>query len=168
MTLWFGASWGAPICSPSEHVETPVGEACMYCDAPIEADDQGVRMPSMKPKGLTFVSVVLSAHLDCFLQTILPHGPECSRCRGLERNEHKMSCAYAKHGGDCDCPFGEQMRKLLDPKTALAEVRNIAEDMGITWQQVEDIGRRGVEHVERLKRRRAAHNPPDDSGERKA
>ncbi len=168
MTAWFGKSWGAPICDPEDHVATPVGLACLDCGDPISENDQGITMPHISMAGDILVSVPSAYHLDCWLQHILPHGPECPRCRGLKRNQHEMSCSHVKHGGDCDCPFGEDMRRLLDPKTTLAEVRNMAERVGISAAQLEDIGRRGAEHVELLKRRRATHNSGDDSGKRKA
>lgn len=182
MTLWFGESWGAPICSDVVHVPTPVGEPCLYCGDPIDASDQGVRMPFADDDGPRLVS----AHLECFLQTVLPHGPECTRCRGLERNQHEMSCAYAKHGGDCDCPLGKAAAQLVAGDVSLAAA---AESLGMTtaalldllqlWsltrQAVSMAVARGIEKHRRnaLKECRrtpdgAPHNPPDDPGKRKA
>ena len=163
--MWFGKSWGAPICDATEHVPAPVGLVCPECDMPIGMYDQGVTMPLGKLDGTVST---LAYHLDCWLRHVLPHGPDCERCRGLERSQHKMSCSYAKHGGNCDCPHGKDMQRLLDPSTTLAELRNIAGRMGISERECEDIGRRGVAFVESLKRRRTAHNPPDDAGNGKA
>lgn len=83
-----------------------------------------------------------AAHIDCFLDQVLPHGPDCPRCRGLERNQHKMSCGYAKHGNECDCPFGKQMRRLTEPSTTLAEVQNIADEVGMPPEHIPAIAKR--------------------------
>lgn len=50
--------------------------------------------------------------------------------------------------------------------TPVGQVEAIAGRVGISPAELHDIGRRGVEHVESLKRRRAAHNIPDDRGKR--
>lgn len=71
MTQWFGESWGAPICRECPHVSTPVGQRCGSCNAPIEADDQGVLLPHLG--ALNDVQYrALPYHLDCFLDGILP------------------------------------------------------------------------------------------------
>lgn len=61
---WFGETWHAPICEPSEHVERPEAE-CMYCDAELVDGDRGVVMPYLEDleKPATWVA----AHLECFL-----------------------------------------------------------------------------------------------------
>jgi hypothetical protein len=100
MTKWFGKSWGAPCCEEDEHLPTPVGQPCLKCGKAIAAGDQGVLMPMV---WMDKRATVEAQHLDCFLKSILPHGPDCERCRGLERESHKWSCSYRKHGGDCDC-----------------------------------------------------------------
>lgn len=38
---WFGKSWGAPVCTPEDHRQTPEGEVCIYCGEPIEAHENG-------------------------------------------------------------------------------------------------------------------------------
>lgn len=163
MTLWFGESWHAPICADGEHVQTPVGDPCLYCEEPIEADDQGVRMPHAKSET---EAVIVSAHLDCFLQTVLPHGPECWRCRGLERSQHKMSCSYAKHGGDCDCPFGAAALRVV---TGGGTVGEAAKQLEMSDRDLMDRLSLWSHRRNALKQcRRTPHNPPDDSGERKA
>ena len=101
MSGWFGKSWGAPACDPEEHFATPVGEACMRCGEPITESDQGIIMPVVNPD-LTSARV-RPWHLDCLLEEILSHGPECPRCRGREREGHKMDCAYRRGGGECEC-----------------------------------------------------------------
>ena len=38
---WFGLSpWGPP-CNGGEHVDTPLGVACIYCDEPFASADHG-------------------------------------------------------------------------------------------------------------------------------
>lgn len=103
MTHWFGDDWGAPCCEPDLHVPVPLGQSCARCKEPILAHDQGVTMPFIGIE-TTGTSVY---HLDCFLKGILPHGPECPRCRGLERGEHDATCLYRTEGGLCSCPAGE-------------------------------------------------------------
>jgi hypothetical protein len=110
VTWWFGNSWGAPCCDPEEHIETPVGEKCPRCGELIGHLDQGVTMTLVPLSG---PATLIHTHLDCFLKQILPHGPDCKRCRGRERRLHKMDCAYRRHGGECECittPGGEAAR----------------------------------------------------------
>lgn len=99
MSKWFGRSWGAPVCDPREHVPTPVGRTCQRCIELILVDSQGVTMPlcspDKPPRWLVW-------HLDCYLQTILPHDVTCPHCRGKERNEHPKDCA-SRRGEYCDC-----------------------------------------------------------------
>jgi hypothetical protein len=155
---WFGKNWGAPICEDVEHVQTPTGAPCLHCRFPIEPDDAGFVMPLVHADG----SVTFEAtHRLCQLRTILPHGPECEHCRGLERRQHETGCAYVKCGDNCNCQLGDDMLRITDPKTTLSEVREMAERAGIPWRDLVEAGQRGAEFVEDLKRRRAAHNPSD-------
>lgn len=142
---WFGETWGAPICDPDDRVGTPVGDRCLLCDEEIEPLDQGVITPFVNEHGR---AKLVPEHLDCFLDTVLPHGPDCERCRGLERSQHKLSCGYAKHGGECDCPYGARVRKLLDPSLTMAEAGNIAGFLGLDLSEVLAMAKR---------RRRGAH-----------
>jgi len=65
----FGKSWGAPVCDPAVHIETPVGEECGYCDRRIAEGDHGVRMPFPgDPSGRGY----MNCHHMCFLRAILP------------------------------------------------------------------------------------------------
>jgi hypothetical protein len=73
MTKWFGDSWGAPVCEPDEHVETPVGRRCFGHDHMhakrielIEEDDQGVMIPFLSFDGPTTIAY----HLDCWLHEV--------------------------------------------------------------------------------------------------
>ncbi len=87
MSKWFGADWGAPACDPEEHVSTPVGELCCYCDVVIESADQGFIFPLVtqmkgdpsKPLADFTISKIVY-HLDCFLKTVLPC-PGCPNCK---------------------------------------------------------------------------------------
>lgn len=84
MVMWFGKAWGAPVCDDvSEHTATPIGQPCVHCRKPIVATDQGITMPHVGGRGVVGLSVF---HLDCFLMTITPHGPECPHCKGGEGN----------------------------------------------------------------------------------
>jgi hypothetical protein len=103
MSWWFGKSWGAPVCDPEDHAETPVGSKCWRCKKDIAADDQGVTMPLVGVEGVTLIH----AHLDCYVKTLLPHTRECKRCRGRERQTHAPSCEYRARGGECDCLWEE-------------------------------------------------------------
>lgn len=64
---WFGESWGAPCCTPEEHIETPDGEACPGCQRSIRMGDQGVELPYL---GTDKTWDWLDYHLDCFLEEI--------------------------------------------------------------------------------------------------
>lgn len=70
---WFGESWGAPVCDPRAHVETPVDRRCFGHDhlhpagrsELIEEGDQGVMIPyqAFKPTSIAY-------HLDCWLHEV--------------------------------------------------------------------------------------------------
>jgi hypothetical protein len=97
---WFGKSWGAPVCEDEDHIDTPEGQKCLYCEKPITADDQGIVMPvALVDKPAELIPV----HIDCYLKKVVPHGFDCVRCRGRDRNQHKMDCPYSKDGGECCC-----------------------------------------------------------------
>lgn len=66
MTAWFGPSWGAPVCDPVSHVDTPVGSPCCECDVAIVDGDSGFRLPYTSTGGL------LTYHRVCFLRTVIP------------------------------------------------------------------------------------------------
>jgi hypothetical protein len=61
MNVWFGRSWGAPMCRDLEHVMTPVGQVCQWCEEPIEADDSGW--------GATRRGAWM--HVECFMRMML-------------------------------------------------------------------------------------------------
>jgi hypothetical protein len=70
---WFGESWGAPVCDPRTHVDTPVGRPCAghgHMHGPlrpeaIEDGDQGVTVPWL---GVPRERLVY--HLDCWLHEV--------------------------------------------------------------------------------------------------
>lgn len=100
---WFGQSWGAPCCDPEDHVPTPIGRPCLRCREPIREGDQGLVQPvvgAYAPSGYHYGFEPL--HIDCFLKGILPHGPECPHCRGVEPRDHAEGCAM-RTTGLCDC-----------------------------------------------------------------
>ncbi len=62
---WFGESWGAPVCDPDTHVDTPVGAECGWCEESVADDDSGVSLPyATKPMQ------VINYHLNCWLRQI--------------------------------------------------------------------------------------------------
>lgn len=99
MTLWFGKSWGAPICEPEMHVETPLFQRCYRCQESILKDDQGVVMPYQPMEG---PPTWLAAHIDCFVKVTQPHGPECPHCRGVDIGKHAPDCRR-NETGICSC-----------------------------------------------------------------
>ncbi len=99
MTQWFGKSWGAPCCEEDEHVPTPLWARCSRCQESIVDGDQGVVMPLVT---LTGDCELIAQHLDCFLKGILPHGPDCPHCRGIEPHKHPLNCSM-RTTGLCDC-----------------------------------------------------------------
>lgn len=66
--MWFGESWGAPVCQPERHVSTPVGAVCIECDKPIRMGDTGFNMALSGREPAT----TLAYHRVCFLRTIIP------------------------------------------------------------------------------------------------
>jgi hypothetical protein len=80
MIQWFGKDWGAPICEDADHVETPAGALCGFCEEPIEAADDG------------FVMTVLGEfvadqafHYECHMRQVfggVNHQLGCCYCCG--------------------------------------------------------------------------------------
>lgn len=99
---WFGQSWGAPCCEPEEHVPTPIGRPCLRCREPIREGDQGLVQPYVRDCDGQWTASVEPLHIDCFLRSIRPHGPECPHCRGVEPHAHHPGCAM-RTTGLCDC-----------------------------------------------------------------
>lgn len=101
---WFGESWGAPACEPEWHAETPVGQLCLMCKEPVLAGHQGVLMPFFDGERATIVP----EHLDCLMRSVLPHGPDCPRCCGLNRDQHEPDCGYWNGSAPaCTCKWAD-------------------------------------------------------------
>ena len=100
MVGWFGKSWGAPACDPEDHEPTPQVSHCMECDKPILPDDQGIAMPVLHAD---YTATRGYWHLDCYLKKVLPHGPDCTHCRGHDRSWHLPGCGYGTPVGRCTC-----------------------------------------------------------------
>jgi hypothetical protein len=100
VTQWFGKSWGAPCCEEDEHVRTPVNEPCARCREPLREGDQGVTTLAYSERRGRHT---IAFHLDCFLGGILPHGPECPHCRGVEPRDHAPACGMRGESGLCTC-----------------------------------------------------------------
>jgi len=60
-TLWFGPSWGAPICLPANECETP-NRPCYLCSKEFVSEDRGLVMPFHGGPG---DPASLPAHLEC-------------------------------------------------------------------------------------------------------
>lgn len=99
---WFGDSWGAPCCEVEAHAPPPVGRPCMRCREPIKLGDQGLLHPHIAMVGDVYTGSIEPTHLDCFLRSIRPHGPECPHCRGVEPHAHDPGCSM-RTTGLCDC-----------------------------------------------------------------
>lgn len=127
----FGKSWGAPICEDLEVIEPPVGLPCSSCNRPIGPKDSGVVMPLVEEVDSVWRTREIPQHLGCFLDGVIPHGPECERCRGLGRDSHNPSCAHRTEGAVCNCEKGRQMTRLLDSRTTLADAQSLAEELGL-------------------------------------
>lgn len=67
MSVIFGEPWDAPVCEFSTVVETPVGDPCFWCEAPIEADDRGHLIPYL---GSNSEMGRHAWHRECFLRSI--------------------------------------------------------------------------------------------------
>lgn len=67
MNKWFGTSWGAPVCDPADHADTPVGEACTWCGEPIAAGDNGMLTAFADTGG----AALRPQHLDCFTRSLM-------------------------------------------------------------------------------------------------
>jgi hypothetical protein len=66
---WFGESWGAPLCSEEDRIETPVNEECFGCDKLVVEGEQGVVLPFMADKNDPRTTAPY--HKDCFIRGIL-------------------------------------------------------------------------------------------------
>lgn len=77
--LWFGESWGAPACDPTDHAMTPVGRHCSRCEVAIVEGDQGFLIPTMTPTAIARNEALSAMHLDCFLRTIGIEDPRAER-----------------------------------------------------------------------------------------
>lgn len=90
---WFGESWGAAICDPREHLPTPVGQACLYCEERIVLGDQGVVMPLVMGPVHGGAADARSApeHLDCMLRlaigSVSHQRRECACYGGAEADD---------------------------------------------------------------------------------
>lgn len=97
---WFGESWGAPCCE-EEHVPTPVGEACVLCDEPIEAGDRGFISPFREDGGMVLMFGAdgvarLAADQDAYVD---PRHAEC---------QLRMVLGSVGHiEGRCTCVLGD-------------------------------------------------------------
>jgi hypothetical protein len=86
---WFGESWGAPACTPEEHVPTPIGYWCRQCEKPIVVGDRGFLLPHCD--GETVQQVAW--HLDCLGAEPKPKSPR-ARLRELLAAFDELAAFY--------------------------------------------------------------------------
>lgn len=70
---WFGNSWGAPV-NDNPQIDVPVGEACVRCQRPFQADDRGVAIPRVDISSRTIMTAahaLVYHHLHCFMTEIM-------------------------------------------------------------------------------------------------
>lgn len=81
---WFGAPAGAAYEADCEHVATPVGQACAWCEEQFEATADGVVLPELGLKG----RLERPYHYECHLRQViggLNHlRGRCECCGGSE------------------------------------------------------------------------------------
>lgn len=65
---WFGASWGAPVCTEPDRVATPLGERCGHCDEPVVEGDYGLALPFAG--GQEDPRTSIPYHHGCFMEAI--------------------------------------------------------------------------------------------------
>jgi hypothetical protein len=78
---WFGSPGGAPYEADCQHVATPVGATCAWCDEPFVEGDDGVVLPVYGGESAAF-------HYECHLRQViggLNHlRGNCTCCGGSE------------------------------------------------------------------------------------
>lgn len=102
---WFGAEPFAPICSMVEHAETPVGEACSWCEEPIAAGESGLLIVHLDNGGAR----LRPFHEECQARTIIG---------SIAHIEGRCGC----FGGTDDGP-PEGMTKREEARRAVAAFR---------------------------------------------
>lgn len=66
---WFGISWNAPVCDPSNKVDIPINETCIHCQKLITQFDQGFILPAIDENRRTYT---VNYHLNCMLDETVP------------------------------------------------------------------------------------------------
>lgn len=67
---WFGRTWGASVCDPDTHIETPAGQECAGCGGAVVEGHQGITLPYARPTEADMQPTRIAYHLDCWLQAI--------------------------------------------------------------------------------------------------
>jgi len=80
---WFGYKPFAPICDIEPHVETPIGEPCLWCEEPIGPDANGFMAELQTPIGM----VIRPWHHECYLRMLVG---------GVNHQQRRCAC----FGGD--------------------------------------------------------------------
>ena len=73
---WFGTPWPSGVCYADDgrllaemRKETPVGEACLLCDEPIEDGDRGQAFPCLTAADVP--PTVRHTHAECALRNVV-------------------------------------------------------------------------------------------------
>lgn len=65
---WFGYKSFALVCDHSPRAETPIGEACVWCEEPIGPEENGFLVLTVGPNGLSTEQPI---HPECHLRTLV-------------------------------------------------------------------------------------------------
>lgn len=85
MQVYFGRKWDAPAFDDAREIMAPVGQACLFCEEKIEADDNGTMTNYVGPLGASAQPV----HLECWLRQALGDVPHLEgRCLCSGGSDH--------------------------------------------------------------------------------
>ena len=103
---WFGRRWDAPVVDPpATELPTPVGDACLWCEEPIEAGDCGLWMHCVVMVDGESVGVVKPIHMECQVRQALG---------GIAHLEGRCSCRGSLCDPDDGLPLREAARVAVE------------------------------------------------------
>lgn len=68
-SVYFGVRWDAPAFEDAIEVPTPVGEACLMCQEPVDEGESGVLTPYLGD--LENGPDLRAVHIECWLRSLL-------------------------------------------------------------------------------------------------
>lgn len=72
MNAFFGEPWDVPATEGQEHVPTPVGTPCLWCQVPIEDGDRGFILPAMRQTlAGDWYADPLPQHRECQMRSVI-------------------------------------------------------------------------------------------------